>query len=470
MIGAIGKLLRSTVFRISLIAAGLFIASSFIVLMYIYYATVTVPLAQIDKEIQAELDGLETIYTEQGINPLNREVSNRILQRSQNYYFLGLGEYFTSNIASPTRFDPTGDPSEVIKLERKVPQELIGFEGADVHRGRAFVRELEPGIFILVGRDVEIYLRAAERVQRALLIATLISLALGLLSGIFVSRRFARRVDSLNKLAQDIRRGDWNKRAERTESGDELDVLADHLNGMLDHINRLMSAMRYAGDSIAHDLRSPLTRLRTSLESQAAQTRDAKAKETLLDAADEASVLLQTFESILRIARLEAGDRREMLNTLNPRPIIEDVAELYGPSCEDAGLGFELMAEDVPDIQADRNLLSQAVSNLIENAIKYSEEGGNVQLRLSKIRGGLVSIAIVDDGQGIPEMERKRVKERFVRLEQSRSKPGSGLGLSFVQAVADLHRARFELSDGLPSEDEARPGLTAELIFTPSKK
>ena len=333
----------------------------------------------------------------------------------------------------------------------------------------------EPTITILVGRDVENIERTRERVGTAILTSSGIALLLGLLSSFFVSRRFARRVEGFNRLATDVRSGNLDRRAPRNYSEDEMDLLAEHLNAMLDHISRLMQAMRYAGDSVAHDLRTPLTRLRTRLETAAVELGETDEALVLYEAAGDADQLLATFDSVLRIARLEAGERRELLKPLDPKPILDDLAELYEPACEDAGLSFEAEIASKTLILADRGLLSQAVSNLLENAIKYTPRDGAIRLVSRRRRGGGVEISIRDDGPGIPSWDRERVKERFVRLDKSRSLPGSGLGLSLVEAVADLHRAEFIMSDNedLPAVDKGgdpdRPGLSAKLIFPKAK-
>ena len=314
-------------------------------------------------------------------------------------------------------------------------------------------------------------MRTGERVRTAILTSSAIALLLGLLSSFFVSRRFARRVEGFNRLATDVRAGNLERRAPRNYSEDEMDLLAEHLNAMLDHISRLMQAMRYAGDSVAHDLRTPLTRLRTRLETAAVELGNKAEADILYEAAGDADQLLSTFDSVLRIARLEAGERRELLTPLDPKPLLDDLAELYEPACEDAGLNFSSDIASKTLISADRGLLSQAVSNLLENAIKYTPTGGSVGLISRKRRGGGVEIAIIDDGPGIPSWDRERVKERFVRLDKSRSLPGSGLGLSLVEAVADLHRAEFRMSDNedLPAVEDGgnpdRPGLRAALMF-----
>lgn len=465
MFKTINLTLKSTVFRLSLIAAGLFVLSSFVVLIYIYYATVTSQLNDIDRGIQDELNEIEEIYRAQGRDAANREVSIRMrITNARYHYFFQQGEFFTSSFTTPAKFEDFDTPNKPFRFVYYFAEGTDGLEDAEIHRARAQFRDFNETDRLIIGRDAELIIATSERVRRALLIAMAIALILGLASGVYVSRRFARRINSFNKLATDIRAGDLSRRAKRTESGDELDDLADHLNGMLDHIDRLMSAMRYAGDSIAHDLRSPLTRLRTSLESTAHQVKDPVAKNALHGAAENANELLQTFESVLRIARLEAGDRRELLVDVDPKPLMDDLAELYEPSCEDAGLSFTSNIHSGLRIQADRGLLSQAVSNLIENAIKYTPDGGAIRLDLKKNKAGRVEISVIDTGTGIPPAERQRVKERFVRLEKSRSQAGSGLGLSLVQAIADLHQASFEFTDGM-GHDPLTPGLGAALIF-----
>jgi len=317
---------------------------------------------------------------------------------------------------------------------------------------------------IIVARDVEAISRAGDQITKTLLKSLALAAFLGLLSSLFVARRFARRVDAFNRLATDVRAGNLDRRAPRNYSEDEMDMLAEHLNSMLDHIDRLMQAMRYAGDSVAHDLRTPLTRLRTRLESAAVELGDTPEADILFDAASDADELLVTFDSVLRIARLEAGERRELLKPLNPKDTLEDLAELYEPACEDAGLSFTSDIEPKTQILADRGLLSQAVSNLLENAIKYTPKGGEIRLSLSRTKQNQVQISISDNGPGIPSFDRERVKERFVRLDKSRTLPGSGLGLALVDAVADLHQAELQMDDGL-GDDVDRPGLKISLIF-----
>jgi signal transduction histidine kinase len=474
MLSAIRKLYRNTLFRLSLLGAVLFVISIIVSLGYVYYATVSSELQRVDRALLEEIEGLQTLFEKEGIAAVDREVILRSVS-GEGLYILQTPNQAAGNLAfmSVSRDDESfsripgqkGDTLTRLKLIYSDPES--DEEDFTDRRIRAITGTLkingEPVASLLVARDVEVTMRTADRVNRAMIISSIIALVLGLISSWFVSRRFTRRVEDFNRLATDVRAGNLDRRAPRDFSEDELDLLAEHLNAMLDHIDRLMKAMRYAGDSIAHDLRSPLTRLRTRLESAAVDVKDGDASDTLYAAAGDAGELLKTFDSVLRIARLEAGERRELLKDIDPKPILDDIAELYEPACEDAGLTFE--SEIMPELRvmADRGLLSQAVSNLVENSIKYTQTGGHIRLELKRNEAGRIAISIRDNGPGVPEAERQRVKERFVRLDKSRTEPGSGLGLALVDAVADLHQAEFMLSDGLPGENG--PGLSATLIF-----
>ena len=523
MFGSIRKLYRNTLFRLSLLGALLFVLSLFVALGYIYYATIESELRRVDRANEAEITELQELYDRAGrvsianaidrgvlprdISPLDNNfrriyhqaghafLKNAVFQRGlsnslalERVYILqgGPGTQPTGNLVNKA-VERTGQETSLIPEKEDASYTRLEFiysapteddqtveRRAQAIAGNIYLGE-ERTLGILVGRDVEAISRTGERVRTAILTSSGIALLLGLLSSFFVSRRFARRVEGFNRLATDVRAGNLDRRAPRNYSEDEMDLLAEHLNAMLDHISRLMAAMRYAGDSVAHDLRTPLTRLRTRLETAAVELGDTDEAMVLYAAAGDADQLLSTFDSVLRIARLEAGERRELLKPLDPKPILDDLAELYEPACEDAGLSFEADIASKTLILADRGLLSQAVSNLLENAIKYTPRDGSIRLTSRKKRGGGIEIAICDDGPGIPSWDRERVKERFVRLDKSRSLPGSGLGLSLVEAVADLHRAEFIMTDNedLPRVDKGgdpdRPGLCAALIFPRAK-
>ena len=477
MLRTLQKLCRNTLFRLSLLGALLFVVSLFVSLGYIYFATVSSDRRQVDKSIIKEIEGLQQLYEDEGIIPVNREIILRI-NSGEGLYFLRTATGLLSGNLEPGNIDKSavelfgfvpGQRGPSFRLQEftySVPDSDVP-DLKDRHV-RAFAGYLmdgpEPEAEILVGRDVEVIMRASNRVRNAIITSSLIALVLGLISSLYVSHWFARRIDDFNRLATDVRAGYLDRRAPRDYSEDELDLLAEHLNAMLDHINTLIQAIRYAGDSIAHDLRSPLTRLLTRLESAASEIKDEKASDTLYSAAEDAAELLKTFDSVLRISRLGSGERREMLAEIDPKPVLDDIAELYEPACEDQGLSFSSFIAPNVLIRADRGLLSQAVSNLVENAIKYTPLKGAILLRAGIVRGGEFEIAVIDNGPGISAHERQRAKERFVRLDKSRTTPGSGLGLALVDAIADLHRATFVLDQGILSE--FGEGLSARLVFS----
>ena len=475
MLDAIRKLSRNTLFRSSLLGAFLFVVSLFIAMGYVYFATISSEIRRVDKALVSEFAEFQKIFDEKGIVAVDREVILRSAS-SEGWYILLAGNIVAGNLAFQTLQPEEGEerliPEETNESFQKIIFTYSNPESDDEDfqdrraRGLAGPLKTETGnaAVLMVARDVEVTMRTGTRVRNAILTSSGIALLLGLISSWFVSRRFTRRVEAFNRLADDVRSGNLDRRAPRNYSEDEMDMLAEHLNAMLDHIDRLMKAMRYAGDSVAHDLRTPLTRLRTRLESAAVELGDSKEAETLYAAAEDANELLKTFDGVLRIARLEAGERRELLVPIDPKPLLEDIAELYEPACEDAGLTFTRDIVSGASILADRGLLSQAVSNLVENAIKYTPKGGSIHLQLGHNQSGRAQIKIVDDGPGIPAADRERVKERFVRLDKSRSAPGSGLGLALVDAVADLHRAEFTMSNGAGVTAEI-PGLASTLTF-----
>lgn len=484
MLNAISKLLRNTLFRLSLLGTLLFTVSVLVSLAYVYFATISSELRRVDQELATEMAELQTLYATQGGVVVQQVIFTRIAAKTGKYILdlppprgmsnISIREY--DDESNRNRFEIPAEPDSdpvTFEFNQINPADLETGTESEIRRVRAragYISNLDgtPVAGLVVGRDIEALRRTADRVKNAMVTSSLLALLLGILSSLFVSRRFTRRVEAFNRLATDVRSGQLDRRAPRNYSEDELDLLAEHLNAMLDHIDRLMKAMRYAGDSIAHDLRSPLTRLRTRLESTAGDLKDPEAAEALYAAAEDADELLSTFDKVLRIARLEAGEQREMLQEMDPKTVLEDMAEFYEPACEDAGLSFSSDIVSGALIMGDRGLLSQAVSNLVENAIKYTPKGGAVKLALYRNKAGHVVVDISDNGPGIPPTERERVKERFVRLDKSRTAPGSGLGLAMVDAIATLHEAEFALADGM--ESDFGPGLSVQIIFPRRRK
>jgi signal transduction histidine kinase len=292
-------------------------------------------------------------------------------------------------------------------------------------------------------------------------------LLLGLGGGLLVSRNVNKQMSSLTSVIDSARAGDLRARAHIRGTGDEYDELATGLNDMLDRLERSIGGLRHAGDAIAHDLRSPLTRLRARLEAAMidADAGHADPKQALHQALEDTDGVLRTFAAVLAIARLEAiGDAPDQTE-FDPAALGADIAELYEPLCEDKQLEFK--AELTPGllIRANREFIAQALANMLDNAVKYTPNGGAVMLRVRRRSSGDVEYSVTDTGPGVAEADRARVVERFVRLENSRSQPGAGLGLSLVVAVARAHRGHLELDEGPGSANEGGPGLRVALVL-----
>lgn len=315
------------------------------------------------------------------------------------------------------------------------------------------------GRTLIVARDIETVRAHVARVQR-LLLAGIVGLSLlALAGGLLISRHLLRRIDTINTSTRAIMAGNLSQRIPLLKSGDELDQLAANLNAMLDRIEQLMAGLREVSDNIAHDLKTPLTRLRNRAETA---LRDAGAGgqqaapllrlglERIIEEADE---LIKTFNALLLIAKLEAGAATETFETVDASIIAHDVAELYEPVAEEAGLSLITQAPAGARVRGNRGLLGQAMANLVDNAIKYSSQASvtdrAVTLDVMR-RGDRVEVAVADRGLGIPPADRERVLKRFVRLEESRTQPGTGLGLSLVAAVATLHSGSVRLEDNDP--------------------
>jgi signal transduction histidine kinase len=324
---------------------------------------------------------------------------------------------------------------------------------------------LLPGHFrLLVGHDLEDRERLAHILGSALFTSLMWLLVIGAFGGLFVARRLLNRVDAMSAKAATLLHEDLSGRLPLSGSGDELDRLARNLNAMLDRIATLMEGIRQVSDNIAHDLRTPLTRLRNNAEQALLLDHgEAACRAALEKTIDEADGLIRIFNALLLIARAESQSSGENLTNLDAAALVRDMAELYEPAAEDKGVEMRVNTPPSLPFRGQRELIGQALANLIDNALKYGApdapgEAARIEITASGDDRGGVEIAVADHGPGIPPDERARVVERFVRLEASRSRPGSGLGLSLAAAVARLHGGVLRIED-------AEPGLRAVLVF-----
>ena len=325
------------------------------------------------------------------------------------------------------------------------------------------VTELTSGFRLLIGRDLEERRRLFGIVAKAAQWSLLVVVVLGLGGGIFVARRVLRRIDAMTGTTQRIMAGDLSGRLPVGRSGDELDRLAENLNAMLERIEALMMGLKEVSDNIAHDLKTPLTRLRNRAEEALAKSgSEAEYRSALERTIEESDGLIRTFNALLMIARAESGQARGNMDDFDAADVARGIQELYEPLAEDDGMTLRVKTAPAP-VHGNRELISQALANLVENAIKYGKPlpsiqplgagavgGANEILIEARRDGASVLLSVTDHGPGIPEADRSHAVERFVRLEASRTQPGSGLGLSLASAVATLHGGELRLGDSNP--------------------
>ncbi|MGA8259481.1 MAG: HAMP domain-containing sensor histidine kinase [Arenicellales bacterium] len=437
------KLMRRTSFRLVLGYMIVFGASVMLLLGFLYWSTAGYMARQADAGIQGEIDLLAERYQTGGLPGLTNLIEQRMHEHPgrSNIYLL----------ADPSRrpiegnLDQWPSASEGPKgwLDFKVKQES-GDEAWHQARARAF--HLPEGLWLLVGRDMYELDRMRSLMLEAFGWSAGLTLLLALAGGWALSRTVTRRLDVINETSREIMSGQLGRRIPKSGRNDEFDELATHLNAMLDRIDTLMEDVRRVSDNIAHDLKTPLTRLRNELETMRERVGDDVSVERALQEADS---LLATFNALLRIARIESGRRRAGFEELDLATLARDVAELYQPLAEDKGLAFTARVNGEVRVRGDRDLLFQALANLVDNAIKYTPAPGRVSLLLDSGEG-TACITVADSGPGIPESLRDKVFERFYRTENSRRTPGSGLGLALVKAVVQVHDGRVTLEDNEP--------------------
>jgi signal transduction histidine kinase len=335
------------------------------------------------------------------------------------------------------------------------------------HPARGRQIRLANGEILFVGADVGEDEAYVQQIMNALWGAGALAVILGLLVGVLVSRNVSRAMASLTEVVDAVRNGDLGARARVRGTRDEFDELALGINEMLDRLERSMAGHKHAGDAIAHDLRSPLTRLRARLEAAYLDVEAGKgdATEALAQALSDTDGVLKTFGAVLSIARLQAAGTAPDPVVFDPAELGADIAELYEPLCEDKGIDFDAEFAQGLTVRGNREFLAQALANILDNAVKYTPDGGAIMLRVRRRSSGEVEFSVTDTGPGVPEADRARVVERFVRLENSRNQPGAGLGLSLVAAVAEAHGGRLELDEGPGKVGEMGPGLRVALIL-----
>jgi signal transduction histidine kinase len=465
---AFGKLIRTTAFRLTLAYLFLFALFAASLLGYFAWNTRRMITEQITTTVNAEVGEISDIFARRGLHGLDLAIQNRALRPGANLYLVTTptGQGLAGNVGSLA-------PGVMATLgwSETAYRRFDEQDTAD-HRALVYVTELDNGFRLLIGRDLEERRRLFGIVAKAAQWSLLVVIVLGLGGGIFVARRVLRRIDAMTGTTQRIMAGDLSGRLPVGRSGDELDRLAENLNAMLGRIEALMMGLKEVSDNIAHDLKTPLTRLRNRAEEALAKSgSEAEYRSALERTIEESDGLIRTFNALLMIARAESGQARDNMDDFDAADVANGIQELYEPVAEDDGMTLRVKTEPTP-LHGNRELISQALANLVENAIKYGKPlaaaqplsadsvvaAGKEILIEARRDGDQVLLSVTDHGPGIPEIDRKHAVERFVRLEASRTQPGSGLGLSLASAVATLHGGELRLGD-------AQPGLSATLAI-----
>jgi signal transduction histidine kinase len=456
------RLLVATPLRLALLAVAALLALLALLIGWTFSETNSVLARQVARTVAADASALSEEFERSGRPGLLAVMEERRLADPAAVFVLLAGKggpQIGGNIVYvASEHDRAGDGYVFHYVRRPLsdaPQRLAA----------ATQRTLADGSVLIVGQDIEEQRVHIERV-RLILLGGMIAVALvGLGSGLLLSRHILRRIDGMTSASQAIMGGNLSERIPRRGTGDELDRLAGSLNAMLERIERLMIGLREVSDNIAHDLKTPLNRLRNRAEAALRDDRGSPAwRDGLERTLDEADDLIKTFNALLLIARLEAGAIEETVEAMDLADVVADVAELYAPAAEDAGFRLEHAAASPIPVRANRQLVGQALANLVDNALKYSANQPHADAAPPVISitaaalDGKATVTVADRGPGVAVGDRERVLKRFVRLEVSRSRPGTGLGLSLVTAVAQMHGGTLRLEDN-------EPGLRAVLVL-----
>jgi signal transduction histidine kinase len=461
------KIFRTTAFR--LMAIYLLIFAMFVigVLGYIGYHTNIILGAQLREQLTEEVRGLAADYRRGGLPRLIRVIERRSRQPGANIYLLTdqQGNAIAGNVDSLPKEILQKEGLVRFTYERRLPSPPPGFEdhhpfdaeGPSQAIARVFT---SPTGSLLVGRDLREREAFGQIYKRAFFLSVLLMIVLAILGWMMISRRVLKRIDAFSQTSQRIMAGDLSERIAIAGTNDEFDRLAQTQNTMLARIEELLAGVKEVSDNIAHDLKTPLTRIRNRLEaalrSDPSDNNDRAAIEAAIEESDQ---LIKTFNALLLIARVEAGSKGQSLEPLDISIIAGDVVELYEAVAEEAGAKLKLESRDQAMACVNRELIAQALANLIDNAIKHTAGTPDTQIHVHVEKyNDIVRLSVRDNGPGIADADRERALQRFVRLEKSRSAPGSGLGLALVQAIARFHSAELRL-------DNAGPGLSAMLIL-----
>lgn len=454
----LAQLWRTTTARLTALFMLIFVIFAVVLLGLITWQTSVQLQRQQTDAIDREVGQFKRLDGDAGFRATIMAVQRLASQPGPGLYYLAdpSGQLIVGNVTDlpPEVLAEAGTYS--FNYSKPRPFDDPDAEDAPQRQGYAMVRseKLTSGLILVVGRDVVERRGFTAIVLQWFAVGAGGILLFSLVAGVVTAVRVLRRIDTISSTSNMIMSGNLSERVPVTKRNDEFDALATNLNLMLDRIEKLMQGMKEVTDNVAHDLKTPLTRLRNQAEAALRDGQDEGTRKQALETTiEESDKLIKTFNALLMIARAEAGTPSGALSEIDLSAVVADVAELYGPLAEDEGLALETDIAEGIKINGNRELLGQALVNLIENALKYYEPEGGKSGRITvslRRDGSRVRIEVADNGPGIAVEDRGRVVERFVRLEKSRTEPGSGLGLSLVAAVAQLHKGELRLEDNMP--------------------
>ncbi len=426
-------------------------------LVFSYWSMASYIENQIDARLRLETKMLLNLYQDKAMPALAEAIRQRSQRNGQpNIFFYRLLGRIIDGSPAPLQRPEQARVYATLQLRDIFP--LSQLQHSSDTPVRVLVTKLPQGQKLIVGRDLNNEQQLLDHTLHVMLGVIGVTFFLVILGSILLGYKTLRRIDAVSHTAGEIMAGDLSQRIPLTDRDDEFDLLGRKLNAMLERIEQLLAGMRQVTDNIAHDLRSPLNRLRNRLDITLLEARNKDEYRTVLEQTTvDIDELLRIFNALLNIAQAEAGIRRDEWKTLDLAALAEELAELYGAVAEERGVQW--LNDFVPNthVWGNRQLLAQAISNLLDNAVKYTPSGGRIELRVND-PDGQPMLSVIDTGPGIPAEERERVLERFVRLDSARSQSGSGLGLSLVKAVAKLHKAELVIADN-------HPGLRVSLQF-----
>jgi signal transduction histidine kinase len=454
----LAKTLRSSTFERALIWIAVFGAIVVALFAYVYWSTSSYVLSRSDRAIAEEYAILGKAYAVAGRSGLIAAIERSIADERSNGGLYLLADPSFAPVAGNLKVWPPN--MKGVKGRDDFSVRALKPDAADRPLLRATFETLPDGYHLLVGRDISDLDEFARKINTALALVLSLIFVLAGVASISVTRRTVGRIEAINATTRAIMQSGLGKRIPLRGTRDEWDQLAENLNSMLERIEMLMAEVKQVSDSVAHDLRTPLTRMRGRLEKAYSRQRDGNDQSLIDETMADLDSVLRMFSSLTRISQIEASDRTSAFRTVNLSAIASEVVELFDAAAEDKGTHLDALVDKEVLVTGDRDLLFDAIANLVDNAIKHGREEGRVTVEVT--HNGSAVISVADDGPGIPDNELQNVFKRFYRLERGRRTPGNGLGLSLVAAVARLHGARIEMED-------QSPGLKFRLRFPEPK-